>query len=98
MWVGRLISCCRKGISRPGMTPMAHEDKCRHGMPPNMCGHCKRPAGDRYELRPGGYYRGYPMVEILKNGGPVHRYYSHFKFGAERARLLLVGRSVIDQF
>jgi hypothetical protein len=38
------------------------------------------------------------MVEILKNGGPVHPHDNHFKFGAERARLLLSGLSVIDQF
>jgi hypothetical protein len=34
-------------------------------------------------------YRGYPVVEILKNGGPVHRHDEHFRFGCPVARILL---------
>jgi len=35
------------------------------------------------------FYRGYPVVEILKNGGQVHRYDEHFRFGCRVARILL---------
>src|SRR6266852_2546169 len=34
-------------------------------------------------------YRGYPVVEILKNGGQVHRHDKHFRFGCRIARILL---------
>ena len=72
-------------------------ESCRHGMPPDRCSLCKAPPGDHYELRRGSF-EGNPVVEIMKNGGPVHRHDEHFRFGLEKARLLLVAEPVIDQF
>jgi hypothetical protein len=34
-------------------------------------------------------YRGYPVVEILKNGGPIHWHDQHFRFGCRIARIVL---------
>ena len=38
------------------------------------------------------------MVEILKNGGPVHPFDKHFQFGIKKAKLLLAALSVIQEF
>ena len=61
------------------------------------CAHCKHPRRVLYELRP-GVYMGNPVVEILKNGGPVHPYDEHFRFGLAKGRLLLAALDAIRQF
>ena len=38
------------------------------------------------------------MVEVLKDGGPVHVYDSHFQFGTKKAELLLAALPVIHEF
>lgn len=76
---------------------MPAPDTCRHGMPRDRCGHCKRATGDRYEIRRDSH-KGSPIVEVLKNGGPVHPFDSHFEFGREKARLLLTAFPLIDDF
>jgi hypothetical protein len=38
------------------------------------------------------------VVEILKDGGPVHPYDEHFRFGIQKARLLLGALEVIKEF
>ena len=38
------------------------------------------------------------MVEILKDGGPVHPFDKHFQFGTKKAELLLGALPVIQEF
>jgi hypothetical protein len=44
------------------------------------------------------FYRGYPVVEILKNGGQVHRHDKHFRFGCRVARILLACLPALKTF
>ena len=37
-------------------------------------------------------------MEVLKNGGAVHPYDEHFRFGSQKARLLLGALEVIREF
>jgi hypothetical protein len=41
---------------------------------------------------------GSPVVEIMKDGGPVHPHDEHFRFGVAKARLLLTALDVIRRF
>jgi hypothetical protein len=41
---------------------------------------------------------GFPLVEILKNGGPVHRFDSHFRFGVRKAEMLLACLPALKEF
>lgn len=38
------------------------------------------------------------LVEILKNGGPVHRFDEHFQFGRTKCSVMLAAISVIREF
>src|SRR5687768_16051500 len=76
---------------------MMQASTCRHGLPSDRCGHCKRPTGHTFEIRRGSH-KGSPIVEILKDGGPVHPFDSHFEFGREKARLLLTALPIIKDF
>ncbi len=44
------------------------------------------------------FYRSYPVVEILKNGGQVHRHDKHFRFGCRIARILLACVPALKRF
>jgi len=62
-------------------------------MPKAYCSHCQGTSpgtanNPRFSLREGDY-NGCPIVEVLKDGGPVHRYDSHFRFGTRKAQMLL---------
>jgi hypothetical protein len=38
------------------------------------------------------------VVEVLKDGGPVHPYDEHFRFGCEKAKLIVAAMDVIAEF
>ena len=38
------------------------------------------------------------MVEVLKDGGPVHKYDDHFRFGIRKAQMLLACVEVLREF
>ena len=67
------------------------KDQCSHCLngPPRL--------SPRYQLKT-GWYKGSPVVEILKDGGPVHPYDEHFRFRVQKARLLLTALEVIKEF
>src|SRR3989442_3541350 len=73
---------------------------CDHtGLRKSYCSHCN-PAivpEPHYELRPSSY-RGNPVVEVLKDGGPVHPYDEHFRFGREKAKLIVAAMDLIEEF
>lgn len=68
------------------------------------CSHCQgseRGTTDnpRFSLKEAfDHVHGYPVVEVLKNGGPVHRYDSHFRFGRRKAEMLVVCLPVLREF
>jgi hypothetical protein len=51
----------------------------------------------KYELR-FNFFKGAPIVEVLKDDGPIHAYDRHFKFGLEKAKLLLAALHEIEKF
>lgn len=43
-------------------------------------------------------YQGYPVIELLKNGGPIHRFDQHFRFGVRKAEMLLACLEPLREF
>ena len=41
---------------------------------------------------------GYPVVEVLKNGGPVHFHDANFRFGIRKAKMLLACITCLREF
>jgi hypothetical protein len=70
------------------------------GLPKAFCAHCVSgplSTTPRYELRE-SVFKGKPVVEVLKDGGPVHPHDEHFRFGLEKARLLLTVLEPVREF
>jgi len=44
------------------------------------------------------YFDGWPGVEVLKNGGPVHRWDEHFQFGQRIAEMLIACMGILQEF
>jgi hypothetical protein len=66
------------------------------------CSHCQgteRGTADnpKYSLKEEDFY-GYPVVEVLKNGGSVHMWDSHFRFGLRKAEMLLACVAIVRKF
>jgi hypothetical protein len=66
------------------------------------CSHCQgtdrgTPENPRFSITE-SFYRGYPVVEILKNGGRIHLYDEHFRFGCRIARILLASLPALKTF
>lgn len=74
---------------------------CDHTcLPKDQCSHCidgPPRLSPHYQLK-AAWFQGCPVVEILKDGGPVHPYDEHFRFGIQKARLLLGALEVIKEF
>ena len=43
-------------------------------------------------------YQGYPVIELLKNGGPIHKFDQHFRFGVRKAEMFLACLKSIKEF
>jgi hypothetical protein len=66
------------------------------------CSHCQGTErgtveNPRYSLKE-DYFNGYPIVEVLKNGGSIHIWDSHFRFGQRKAEMLVACVSIIRKF
>jgi hypothetical protein len=66
------------------------------------CSHCQgleRGTADnpQFSLRE-DYFNGCPVVEVLKNGGPVHVWDSHFRFGQRKAEILVACMAHLRKF
>jgi len=66
------------------------------------CAHCQgseRGTADnpRFSLKE-GYFNGYPVVELLKNGGQVTLSDSHFRFGVRKAQILVACVALFREF
>ncbi len=83
---------------------MASAERCPKN--PSMlkayCSHCQgtelgTDANPRFSVR-SGYFDGFPVVEVLKNGGPIHMYDNSFRFGIRKALMLLACMEVLREF
>src|SRR6266536_4031723 len=80
------------------MMPSARVELCEFSnLPKQSCSHCKRHKRRQYELRESSYY-GNEIVEVLKDGGPIHSHDEHFRFGVEKAVLMLASIAMVKQF
>lgn len=68
------------------------------------CVHCQNPkriswSDPRYTLLegPDDLY-GFPFVEVLKDGGPVHRFDRHFRFGRRKAEMIVACAQILRDF
>ena len=66
------------------------------------CSHCQgleRGTADnpRFTLSE-GLFDGWPVVEVLKNGGPVHVWDEHFRFGERKAEILIACVDILREF
>jgi len=66
------------------------------------CSHCQgivtgTKENPRFSLKEDNF-NGYPVVEVLKNGGPIHWYDSHFRFGQRKAEMLLACLPALKEF
>ena len=72
------------------------------GMDKRSCSHCLKLQRGTQENPVfsivTGLYEGSPVIEILKNGGPVHRHDQHFRFGSYKARMLLACLPALKRF
>lgn len=73
---------------------MPGDDRCQHGMLRNTCALCQAPP--EYEMKE-STFEGYPIVELLHNGGPIHEKDEHFRFGKSKARLFLACMDIVEE-
>jgi hypothetical protein len=68
------------------------------------CSHCQgtapgTQANPRFSIKENfDEDHGYPVVEVLKNGGPIHRFDEHFRFGRRKAEMLLACLPALKEF
>lgn len=71
-------------------------------MPKAYCSHCQgldpgTADNPKFSVRE-EYFNGYPVVEVLKNGGPVHMWDSHFRFGQRKAEMVIACMALLREF
>lgn len=73
-------------------------------LPREFCSHCQGTSlgtaeNPRFSIKEdfdGAH--GYPVLEVLKNGGPIHVRDSHFRFGRRKAEMLLASLPAVREF
>jgi hypothetical protein len=80
------------------------EDRCEKypSIEKRFCSHCKglvrgTQENPHFSIIESSF-RGNPFIEILKNGGPIHRHDAHFGFGCRKARMLLACLPAFKEF
>lgn len=83
---------------------MADNERCPlfPSIQKRYCSHCQgtrrgTPGNPKFSIRE-SYYNGFPIVEILRDGGPIHPFDSNFQFGIRKAQLLLTCIDVLREF
>jgi hypothetical protein len=71
-------------------------------MEKRFCSHCRGLArgtqqNPHFSIQE-SFFRGSPVVEIFKNGGPIHQHDQHFRFGCRIARMLLACLPAFKEF
>jgi hypothetical protein len=83
---------------------MSAQEMCAKypSLPKAYCSHCQ---GTNRQTTPvpdfslaEGWYGRYSIVEVLKNGGPIHSWDRHFRFGVRKAELILTSIAPIREF
>jgi hypothetical protein len=59
-----------------------------------QCHLCQRPP--EYEMVE-STFEGNPVIEILYNGGPIHEFDQHFRFGKPKAKLFLACMDIVKE-
>jgi len=82
---------------------MVGEERCAKypSMLKVFCSHCQGTIlGTRdnpiFSLKE-DWYNGFPVVEVLKNGGPIHVYDRNFRFGTRKAQMIIACVEVLDE-
>jgi hypothetical protein len=76
------------------------EDTCaKTRLPKEWCAHCNSVDATSlvYELVEGSF-QGSPTIEVLRDGGPIHEFDKNFRFGLEKAKLILGAMKAIESF
>jgi hypothetical protein len=83
---------------------MADQEKCPifPSIPKAYCSHCQGTArgtrdNPRFSLKE-GYFKGRPIVEVLKDGASIHYWDDHFQFGRRKAEMMLASIRLLRQF
>src|SRR5437667_3883626 len=83
---------------------MSDQEKCPlfPSIPKAYCSHCQGTArgtadNPQFSLR-AGHFKGNPVVEVLKNGGAIHLWDSHFQFGRRKAEMLIACIGILHDF
>lgn len=83
---------------------MAENDKCP--LFPSIlriyCSHCQGTArgtrnNPKFSIKR-DHFEGFPVIEILKDGGAIHMWDSHFRFGLRKAEVLISCIDVLCDF
>src|SRR5216684_3340590 len=66
------------------------------------CAHCQGPErgtaeNPSFSLKE-GHFHGFPVVEVLSNGGSVHRWDRNFRFGLRKAEMLIACVTILRKF
>lgn len=87
-----------------GKIDMNSDDRCSifPSIPKMYCSHCQGTArgtrnNPKFSIRR-GYFNGFPVIEILKDGGAIHVWDSHFRFGLRKAEMLVTCMDIIRDF
>ena len=83
---------------------MSYDDHCPKypSMLKAFCSHCQGVELGTWEnpvfsLKE-DFYLGWPVVEVLKNGGPIHGHDSKFRFGIRKAQMIVMCMDVLREF
>lgn len=83
---------------------MSLEERCPKfpSLLKKYCSHCQgtargTPDNPIFTLREHTYL-GWPVVEVLKDGGSIHSYDSNFRFGIRKAQMILVCMDILKEF
>lgn len=85
---------------------MANESRERcpkfPGFYKSECAHCQgtmrgTPDNPHFSLKE-DYFNGWPVVEVLKDGGRIHKFDEHFRFGIRKAKMLVACVNHLREF
>jgi hypothetical protein len=83
---------------------MTASEKCPlfPGLLSRYCSHCQGTArgtrdNPKFSVKR-EYFDGFPLIEILKDGGAIHLWDSHFRFGLRKAEMLVTCVGTLRDF
>jgi hypothetical protein len=84
------------------ISPASRGAQCSPSIPKAYCSHCQRTArgtsqNPRFSVKE-GHFDGVPVIEVLKDGGSIHMWDSHFRFGQRKAEMLIACVELLRDF